>query len=66
MYLLALMPVPPPPVPMQMALVFTAIVTPYEVSLLEEPKTASDPLFIINRFIDAIFFIDMCIQFICM
>ena len=46
------------------ALIFTAIVTPFEVGLVPTPETAADGLFIINRFIDLIFIIDMCVQFL--
>eukprot|EP00746_Dinoflagellata_sp_MGD_P041189 gnl/MRDRNA2_/MRDRNA2_19957_c0_seq1.p1 gnl/MRDRNA2_/MRDRNA2_19957_c0~~gnl/MRDRNA2_/MRDRNA2_19957_c0_seq1.p1 ORF type:complete len:734 (-),score=112.90 gnl/MRDRNA2_/MRDRNA2_19957_c0_seq1:116-2317(-) len=42
------------------ALVFTALVTPYEVAYLE---TKLDGLFVINRFIDVIFVKDMMMQF---
>ena len=48
------------------ALIWTALVTPYEVALLEAPTTTAlalaDPLFIINRVIDTIFIIDMVVQ----
>ena len=49
------------------ALIFTAIVTPFEVSFLP-PVTPSGPwtLFICNRVIDTIFIIDMALQFIIM
>ena len=39
-----------------LALVFTALVTPYEVAMLE---TRENPLFYVNRFIDLIFYIDI-------
>ena len=48
------------------ALLFTALVTPYEVSLLDSPSTLSDaltePLFVLNRLIDCIFLLDMILQ----
>ena len=51
-------------------LLFTAIVTPVEVSILEAPldwaEAARDPLFIINRLIDIVFFTDMVLQFMLM
>ena len=46
------------------ALILTALVTPYEVSFLEPNGT--DGLFIMNRCIDTIFILDMCIQFFLM
>jgi hypothetical protein len=47
------------------ALIFTAIVTPYEVSFLEEECLADgvSALFIINRLIDTIFVTDLLLQF---
>lgn len=47
----------------QIALIFTAVVTPFEVSLLK-PGGFTDPLFIINRVIDCIFAIDIYVNFI--
>lgn len=44
------------------ALIFTAIVTPYEVALLE---TEINGLFFVNRMIDTIFIWDMLMQFFC-
>lgn len=44
-------------------MLFTATITPYEVALLS-PGDWTDYLFLTNRFIDAIFIVDMCIQFI--
>jgi len=46
-----------------LALIFTALVTPYEVGLLPPSESASEPLFIINRVIDFIFVVDICLQF---
>ena len=43
------------------ALIFTALVTPFEVSLL---KPRLNVLFFVNRVVDAIFSIDILIQFI--
>ena len=49
------------------ALIFTAIVTPFEVSFLA-PTTINGPwtLFVLNRLIDAIFIVDMGLQFVIM
>jgi hypothetical protein len=44
-------------------LLFTATVTPYEIALLE-PKF--DALFILNRLVDAVFVMDIIVQFITM
>ena len=46
------------------AILFTAFVTPYEVSFLPMATVAHDPLFIFNRLLDGIFIIDMLIQFV--
>ena len=48
------------------ALIFTAIVTPVEVSFLPAPTSALDPLFCINRLVDAVFIVDMALQFFLM
>jgi len=48
-----------------LALVFTAIVTTAEVGFVESPGCI-DALFIINRFVDSIFFSDMLLQFVLM
>jgi hypothetical protein len=45
------------------ALIFTALVTPFEVSFLE-PRV--DGLFVINRLIDLVFIFDMVLQFFLM
>ena len=42
-----------------MALVWTAIATPYEVAFLASADTAADFLFITNRMIDLVFVLDM-------
>ena len=51
-------------------LLFTALVTPFEVAILDPPLTwaaaASDALFLLNRIIDVIFFTDMLLQFVLM
>ena len=47
-----------------LALVFTALVTPYEVAFLPAPRACClDSLFFINRVVDLIFVLDMCLQF---
>ena len=43
-----------------LALVFTALVTPYEVAMLE---TRFDGLFVVNRLIDLIFYVDIGLAF---
>ena len=48
------------------ALVFTAIVTPVEVSFLTPPSTPWDGLFLINRLVDLVFIVDFCLSFILM
>ena len=52
-----------PPYP-QTALIFTALVTPYEIALVEatrRPRVAS-PLFILNRIVDLVFTVDMVLS----
>ena len=44
------------------ALIFTVIVTPFEVSFLA-PTTSIDALFIVNRLVDVAFLLDMVLQF---
>ena len=46
------------------ALILTALVTPFEVSFLEPDGV--DGLFVMNRMIDAIFIVDMALQFFLM
>ena len=46
------------------ALVFTALVTPFEISFLEPSQSALNALFIINRIVDMIFIVDLCLQFV--
>ena len=48
------------------ALMFVACVTPYEVGFLEPSTSPSDPLFILNRVIDAVFILDLVLQFLLM
>ena len=45
-----------------LALVYTALVTPFEVGFLQ-PSTSIDGWFITNRLLDVIFLIDMALQF---
>ena len=47
------------------ALIFTAIVTPFEVGFMEASAVGT-PLFTINRVVDIIFILDMCISFFLM
>ena len=47
----------------QIALVFTATVTPFEVALLQP---SFDPLFIVNRVVDIVFTLDIFVQFLTM
>ena len=46
-----------------LAIMFTAFVTPYEVSFLPSATSADDGLFLVNRFIDLIFIVDMLLAF---
>ena len=46
------------------ALLFTAAVTPFEVSFMDSGDSFT--LFVINRVIDLIFIFDMCLQFVIM
>ena len=45
-----------------LALIYTALVTPAEVALLECATSALEPFFMINRAVDAIFAFDMLVQ----
>ena len=47
-------------------LVVVALFTPFEVAFLDAPTHVTDPLFVLGRFIDVVFFVDMCLQFITM
>ena len=49
-----------------LALIFTAIVTPFEVGYLPPATTAENGLFLINRLIDGIFVADLLLQFFLM
>ena len=44
------------------ALCYTALLTPFEVAFLPAPTTFSDPWFLVNRLLDAIFIFDLCLQ----
>eukprot|EP00966_Prymnesium_polylepis_P203467 4713933-Prymnesium_polylepis.1 len=44
-------------------LAFTALITPFEVAFLPSPTTAADPLFLINRFVDMLFIVDIHLNF---
>ena len=46
------------------AILFTAFVTPFEVSFLPMTTTPMDALFVLNRFIDGIFVVDMALNFV--
>ena len=45
------------------ALFFTATVTPFEIGFLSPPTSWQDWLFIVNRVIDTLFFMDICCHF---
>ena len=47
-----------------LALVFTALVTPWEVAFAEPPKKFIESMFLFNRFVDSIFLVDMVLQFL--
>ena len=53
-----------------LCLIFTALITPYEVSFLRMPSTLDDawqsPLFVTNRLIDVIFIVDLVLNFLLM
>jgi hypothetical protein len=48
----------------QLALIFVATITPYEVAMLE--PSLDNALFWINRVVDGIFSLDICVQFMTM
>ena len=52
------------------ALVFTALITPFEVSFLSSPANWDEawvnPLFLVNRLVDVIFTLDLILQFFLM
>lgn len=45
------------------ALIFTALVTPFEVAFLEAAKSPWEPLFLVNRGVDLIFVVDIVFSF---
>lgn len=47
-----------------LALVFTAVVTPWEVAFAAPPTKFIESMFLFNRFIDSIFLVDMALQFL--
>lgn len=48
------------------ALLFTAVITPYEVGFLPPPQSSLELLFIVNRIIDLAFLIDIGVHFVLM
>ena len=48
------------------ALIFTAFVTPFQVAFLGKSESPASALFIIDRVIDAVFVVDMILQFMTM
>jgi len=48
------------------ALLFTAVITPYEVGFLPPPQSSLELLFIVNRVIDLAFLIDIGVHFVLM
>lgn len=50
------------------ALLFTVVVTPFEVGFLKAPETVADlnTLFFVNRVVDAVFIVDVVLQFFIM
>tara|TARA_B100000795_G_scaffold269404_1_gene258670 strand:- start:3232 stop:4302 length:1071 start_codon:yes stop_codon:yes gene_type:complete len=48
------------------ALLFTAVITPYEVGFLPPPESSMEVLFILNRIVDIVFLIDICVHFVLM
>ena len=49
-----------------LALLFTALVTPWEVAFAPAPKSALESMFIVNRLVDCIFIVDMAFNFLLM
>lgn len=53
-----------------LALLYTALVTPFEVAFLQAPRTwadaAADGLFMLNRAVDVVFVVDILVQFFLM
>ena len=48
------------------ALIYTALVSPFETGFLTENDSATEPLFIINRLVDFVFTVDLVLQFFIM
>ena len=48
------------------ALIFTAVVTPYEVAFIAPATLGNEWYFILNRIVDAVFVIDLILQFFMM
>ena len=46
------------------ALIFTALITPFEVGFLDPPRSFFEPLFLINLMITLIFAVDCALQFV--
>ena len=53
----------PRPVVAGIALIFTALVTPFEVAFLDAAESPWEPLFLVNRFVDLIFIVDIVFSF---
>jgi hypothetical protein len=49
-----------------LALIFTVVMSPVEVAFLPAPTSAGDPLFMVNRVVDLIFIVDICVCFFTM
>ena len=49
-----------------LALIFTVLVTPFEVAFLEPAHAWNDPLFLTNRAVDVFFIIELLLQFFLM
>uniref|UniRef100_A0A7S2BN34 Ion transport domain-containing protein n=1 Tax=Haptolina brevifila TaxID=156173 RepID=A0A7S2BN34_9EUKA len=47
-----------------LTLAVVAVFTPFEVAFLPAPTRAADPLFILGRFIDSVFLVDILLQFV--
>jgi len=47
-----------------LALIFTAVVTPFEVAFIPSATNWYDPLFLVNRIVDCIFIADMIFSFL--
>ena len=44
------------------ALLYTAVMTPYEVGFMQPAENWYDPIFLINRLLDVIFIVDMAVS----